>query len=67
MNIKVEILKPCLHPVIRCFNGEITKECLIDFLRNEQKQMNIMFYCNDFEFADRLFKLIKNNVADMAM
>jgi hypothetical protein len=38
-----------------------TKECLIDFLRNEQKQMNIMFYCNDFEFADRLFKLIKNN------
>jgi len=42
-----------------------TKECLIDFLRNEQKQMNIMFYCNDFEFADRLFKLIKNNVKCM--
>lgn len=34
---------------------------LINFLREEEKKQNLCFYCNDFEFADRLLELINSD------
>ena len=37
---------------------------LINFLREERKKGSISFYCNDFEFADRLLKLINSDLGE---
>lgn len=42
----------------------VTKKELLNFLRRESKLMNISFYCNDFEFADRLLEFINSQASD---